>query len=347
MNKLILLLALSLPLLAFFEEDEAQNVLQVPQKARPVTVSTVAPEKSSALVTLKVRAQVEGGVALSIAVRSEGEFVPAVSLNQFVQSGAVIGHVSDPMRTLKIQGLQTQLKLLDEQIALAKAQRKRTEAMLRMGIVSEDALIAASTALRQKELERTQLHNALSQQQLLRKGETVRSPEAGYITALAPSGSYLAYGAQAATLNPTHTLVRMYVPPLYAAHLKPGQKVELKSGFGETNATVTAVLPQSSADLIDVIAQPESALPVGTALEARIAMKNIEGWILPKSAIVLEQNRPALFVIENGVAKLHFVTVQKDMLDRVLVSDHLNPDDAVASQNAYMLHDGVHVEVAP
>ena len=346
MSKFLLLVALSLQLLAFFEEDEMQSVLQVPQKVRPVTVTTVAPKRSTMPLTVMVPATVVSGEAISVAVRSEGEFVPKVSLYQFVHRGGVIGGLKNPMRTLQIQGLQAQLKLIDRQIAQAKQQQKHHKEMLRLGIMSEDAFLMASDALRQKELERTKIFNALSQQILLQKGEVIRAPEEGYITSLAPSGSYLTYGMQAASMNPTRIIVRLSVPFFYAMRLKPGQPIRLESSFANISAAITAVLPNSRSNLIDVIAKPEKNLPVGTELQAKLMIRNVEGWIIPKDAIVLVQNRPALFLIKKSKAILHFITVQKDMIDKVLVTGHLKTDDQIALKNAYMLHDGATVEVA-
>lgn len=350
MNKrtLMLLLLLSLQLFAFFEEDETPaETLKVPREVRQVKVRITKPRRSDIPVGITVQGRVEPAVTTAVNARSEGIFYPSVTLSQSLSRGGKIGDLRDPARTLQINALRDRVRLLTSQVAIERKKTDQSREMLKLGILSENAVLAQESALNDSEMLLLQAQNDLAHLQLLLKEQVIVAPSDSYVETLAPSGSYIAYGAQVATLTSKKMLVRLFVEPLYAESLHPGQTVTLLLSGRELTATLTAVLPQSSGNLIDVIAKPSEALPAGLQLSARISAKSVKGWIIPKSAVVLEQNRPAIFLVKGTTARLHFVTVQKDMLNEVLVSDALTSEDAVVYENAYMLHDDETVEVAP
>lgn len=348
MNKrtLMLLLLLSLQLFAFFEEDETpEATLKVPKEVRQVKVRVTTPSRSEIPVGFTAQGQVEPAVSVAVNARSEGIFHPVVALSQSLSRGDKIGELHDPARTLQIKALTSKVRLLKSQLSIERKKTDQSKEMLQLGILSENAVLAQESALNEREMLLLQAQNDLARLQLLQNEQVIAAPADGYVETLAADGSYIAYGAQVATLSSKEMMVRLFVEPLYAESLKVGQTVTLILSSREVPATLTAILPQSSSNLIDVIARPSVTLPAGLQLSARISTEKVQGWILPKSAIVLEQNRPAVFLIKGTTARLHFVTVQKDMLDKVLVSDHLTSDDAVVFDNAYMLHDGETVEV--
>jgi len=343
---LLILLLFSLRLFAFFEEDETpEATLKVPKAMRQVNVRVTAPRRSDVAVGFTVQGRVEPALTVALNARSEGIFYPVVALSQPVSRGEKIGELRDPARTLQIDALKDKVRLLGSQWAIERKKTAQSKEMLKLGILSENAVLAQESVRNEKEMLLLQARNDLARLQLLQKAQVITAPSNGFVKTLAAAGSYIAYGAQVATMSSKEMMVRLFVEPLYAESLKAGQKVTLMLSNREVPATLTAVLPQSSGNLIDVIARPSVPLPAGLALSARISTDAARGWIIPKSAIVLEQNRPAVFLVKGTTARLRFVTVQKDMLDEVLVSDPLGADDAVVSDNAYLLHDGERVEV--
>jgi len=345
-SHLVMVAVFALPLLAFFDEDEnTEKTLQVPKEVRHVKVSVISPTYSDQVIGIDVRGQVEPAVSRMVDARSEGVFYPTVENAWHVLKAEEIGKLYDRRREMQIEALDSRSQLLKEQIAIESQKMSQNQEMLDLGIISENVMLSQRSALKDRELQLLQTRSELRRLKLLEKEKTVYAPSDGYIQGLAARGSYITYGAQVATLISKKVNVRLFVDPLFADAIGVDQPVVLHLSSREVNATITAILPQSSSNLIDVIATPSQPLPVGLQLSAVIETEAIEGWVIPKSSIVLEQNRPAVFVIEERHARLHFVTVQKDMLDRVLIVDSLKADDKIADKNAYMLQDGATVEV--
>ncbi|MBU1643058.1 hypothetical protein KKE54_06825 [bacterium] len=351
MNKKIpvFLLLIALPLFAFFndDDDKPDQTLQVPKEQRHVKVSVVSPQSSEAVIGLNTRGVVEPAVALSINAQSDGIFHSKTAVSSYVNKGDKIGVLTDPARTMQLSALRTKIALLKEQVGIERQKGKRNKEMLDLGIISELDILVQESAIREKELVLEQSENDVARLLLLQKGQNIYAPTSGYVRSISADGSYIGYGAQVAAVTSSAVIIRLFVNPAYAKSLHIRQAVNVMAPTGEINATIAAILPQSNSNLIDVIAKPSQTLPVGLQIEATIQTGSLQGWIIPKASIILEQNRPAVFVIKDNVAHIHFVDVQKDMIDKVLVNDHLNADDKIAYKNAYMLNDGAAVEVLP
>lgn len=341
-KKTILLAALTfLPLAAVDTAAGASETLQ------PVTVRVTAPRSGSEPLGYTVQGRTEPALAVSVSARSEGIFHSEVTLAQAVKRGERIGELRDPVRTLQIKNLEARIGLLASQYALERKKTEQSREMLTLGILSENAVLAQESALNDRQLLLQQARSDLARLQLLQKARQILAPADGFIETLAPEGGYIAYGAQVAALTSKRVMVRLFVAPRDAEHLKRGQTTTLLLSGREVPAAVTSVLPTGSGNLVDVIAEPAAPLPAGLALSARIETARATGWLLPKSAVVLEQNRPAVFLAEGNVARLHFVTVRKEMLDQVLVDAPFDPKESVIVDKAYMLRDGTRIEVAP
>jgi RND family efflux transporter MFP subunit len=264
---------------------------------------------------------------------------------QAVKKGDMIATITNAQRDNTIASLNATMKLLRREITVEKSKLQSAREMLKLGIISKNQLLDQQNSLQERQIRLNQTKTELQRLTLQNSMSGVRAPSDGYIENLLPDGSYVTYGQTVCKLTGTQVQIRLFVPPMLAKELHIGQKVKLNEQSNVTDAHITAIMPQSSDNLIDVIALPAQPLPVGLHLEAQIETARAKGWIIPKEAIVLVQNRPALFLIQEGRATLRFVTVEKDMIDKVLVTDHLQRDDKIALKNAYMLHDGAIVEV--
>jgi len=344
MNKLLLLLLMALPALALFDEDE-QQVLQVPVEVRHVVVKTVHPKPSVDAISLHVYGQVESSANRAVTSLSDGLFKAVVQSGDTVKKGETIGYLQNHIRATNITNLRTEITLLREQITLSKQEIARNKEMLKMGLVGENALYVLRNELNQKRVTLQQREHQLKLALLNESAQTVRASDDAIILSVATSGSYLPIGAVVATLTSTRAIVRLFVEPFFAQHIQSGQAVVIESTNQTFPSHIETILPISRANLTEIIAYAPPSIPIGTNVEASIALKGIKGYIVPKSAIVLFQNRPAVFLLELAHAKMKFVTVEKDMIDSVLLSDTFKKEDQVISTNAYMLQDGATVEV--
>ncbi|WP_294958021.1 efflux RND transporter periplasmic adaptor subunit [Sulfurovum sp.] len=343
-----LLLLFSSSLFSFFEDndEETAKALQVPKQERHVKVSVVSPKIASMPMSHTVTGITEPHQKITINTLSEGILHVKSFNGQLIQKDDVVATVSNARQKNTITMLKSNIKLLQKQVSAQKSKLQSAKEMVNLGILSKNQLLDQQNLLEERSIALNQAKIALNKLELQNSSSTVKAPVAGYVDSLLPDGSYVSYGQTLCRIIDAHVQIRLFVSPLFAKELHIGQNVKIKEQGVVADAKIIAILPQSSDNLLNVIALPSHTLPVGLRIEAQIETAQTKGWIIPKEAIVLIQNRPAIFLIKKSKATLHFVTVQKDMIDKVLVTDHLKAKDQIALKNAYMLHDGATVEIA-
>ncbi len=82
-------------------------------------------------------------------------------------------------------------------------------------------------------------------------------------------------------------------------------------------------------------------------LEVKVTFKvrAVNGLLIPKSAVVMVEGKPVIFMVKNNMAYKKDITVVKDYLDRAVIVDNLGPDDVIVTENAYLLADSVSVVI--
>ena len=350
MNRSILLtLLLCSALLAFFEEDEdrAAKTLQVPKVQRHVKVSVVKPKAADVPIETHVRGVVEAAMEYSVNAQAEGILHNRVMNGTRVEKGAIIATLENPRLNNALRLAKSRIRLFRGEIDIEKNRLKSIEEMLHLGIVSNNDYLMQQNLLKDKMLMLKQAESEMENLIIQKHKAVLKAPVPGFVSNLAAEGNYIGFGGMICRIQSHKVRITLFVTQSVARTLHRGEAVHLAMGAKTVRAVVRQILPITSDNLVHIIADPKESLPLGLNLEAAIVTEKQSGWILPKAAIVLVQNRPAVFIIDNSVAHLHFVTVQKDMIDKVLVSDHLRSSDAVALKNAYMLHDRTVVEVVP
>jgi len=342
-----LLLLLSFSLFSFLEDkaDAKVKTLQVSEQERYVKVSIVSPKIANMPISQTVTGITEPHQKITINTLSEGILHVKSFNGQLVKKNDIIATVSNSQRKNTMIMLKSNITLLQTQILAKKSKLKSAKEMMKLGILSENQLLDQQNILEEIKIALNQAHIELDKLELQDSSSLVKAPVEGYVDSLLPDGSYVTYGQTLCKIVDAHVQIRLFVSPLFAKELHIGQKVNIKEQGISAHAKIIAILPQSSDNLLDVIALPSQTLPVGLHLEAQIETAQTKGWIIPKDSIVLVQNRPAIFLIKENKALLHFITVEKDMVNKVLVTDHLQAEDQIALKNAYMLHDGAIIEV--
>ena len=173
----------------------------------------------------------------------------------------------------------------------------------------------------------------------------IKAQDNGFITQLSNENKFVNYGDSLGILTPQDAQVKLFVDAKYAQSINKGMPVNIQSGYGKTTAVVRDILAQTSSNLLEVMVTPNSLLPLNLQLKAVIIIKKFKALKIPKSAVVLVDNQPAVYVIQEGVAHLKFIEIQKDMINFTLIKNTLSKDSKIALKNAYMLQDDLEVVV--
>jgi RND family efflux transporter MFP subunit len=97
-------------------------------------------------------------------------------------------------------------------------------------------------------------------------------------------------------------------------------------------ATVRATMPNT-----------EEQLWPGTLVSTEMTLRNEDAVVVPMAAIQNSQTGNFVFVVENGVAKVRTVTVERQFGDEAVITDGLNGSETVVTDGQLSLVDGSRV----
>jgi len=320
--------------------------ISLPLFASGVTISITHPLKKSLPFTIQATAVVVAKNQTVVTVRSTGIVHFFIADNTFISRGDLIAKVSNPLRQKRLQFLKNRVALQTSQLGTEKRKLKNIKEKYTMGVGSKNSYLSEKITFSQlKELQ----ENTQNEYDILLKKQlnaTIYAPKDGVITNLSANNSSIHYGEKIASLLSADNFVKLFVDASYAQKIKKGMLVKLQSSYKNCDATIINILPQSSNNLIEVLAKPTVKLPLNLQLNAQIELKTLTGLFIPKEAIVLVNNHPAIYIIdEKNIAHLFFIEIQKDMIQSALIKNTLAENARIALKNAYMLHDNLKVSV--
>lgn len=312
--------------------------------ASSVEVSVITPELNSDAITIEA-----DGVVLSkniaLTAQTNGVVHFYVNDNVNIHKGELIAKIVDKRREKKLNSLKERLILLDNEVKLENDKVQAAQDKYTMGIASKNDYFNEKIILEQfKESKKS----ALSDYEILEleeKSSLIKAQDNGFITQLSTENKFVNYGDSLGILTPNDAQVKLFVDAKYAASINKGMQVNIQSSYGKTTAVVRDILEQTSSNLLEVMVTPNSLLPLNLQLKAEIIIKNFKALKIPKSAVVLVDNQPAVYVIQDGVAHLKFIEILKDMIDFTLIKNTFSKDTKIALKNAYMLEDNLKVVV--
>jgi len=313
--------------------------------ASSVKISVVKPHISSDTITLEAQGVVAAQNSVVITAKSSGIFTAFVANDTQVHKNQKIAQIRDGVRQKKLALLKKKLHYMQRALQTQKVKAENAKEMYMMGVASKNSYLKEKIALEHaKELYET-IANEYDTLALEEKNAQIVAPADGFVTKLLPQNSYVAYQTQLATLLTKKIMVKLFVDASYAQAIHKGMRVALLSTYANMQGRVVSIMNRSVHNLIQVNVQPEAFMPLSLQVKAKIILKNIRGLKIPKEAIVLVNNQPAVYVIKENVAHLVFVQIQKDMIQSVLITNTFSEGTQIAYKNAYLLHDNLEVSV--
>ena len=328
MNKIIILLSLTTALIA-----------------ATVEVSVTKAQKSKESVNVEADGVVVAENKNVITAKATGIVKLFVHNNANVRKGDKIAQILDKRREQNLNLLKTKLSLVQNEITLQEAKLRDAKEMYNMGVGSKNNYLNEKVSSEQLQETFQTLKSEYEIVKLEQNNSIVYAREDATVTNLIASNSYINYGTTLGTLRSKKSLVKLFVQSSYADTLQVGSVVKIQSSYKNTLATIVNILPISTNNLLEVIAKPQDNLPLHLQVNATIEVNSLHGLTLPKSAIVLVENHPAVYIIKNSVAHLKYIEILKDRVDSVLIKSSIDTNSQIALKNAYLLHDNLKVIV--
>jgi RND family efflux transporter MFP subunit len=268
-----------------------------------------------------------------------------VSTGQGVSKGSLLLEI-EPSPDTKLSFQQA-----NDAYALAKEKLMHVQQLLDLKLATNTQFLAAKQAVQQTEL---------TLESMKRRGiggqTDLRSDVGGVIQKV-----YVQEGAIVSAGNPLAEIVaqdrleaRLGVEPDTISRVKINQEVLLTKVNVTASLGVTGSIREISRSvkpstrLVDVfIAIPSSAgFLLGESILGIIAIESMEGLIVPRSAVLPEEEKHILYTIKDGHALKHTVEIGLENDEEMEVkSPNLQPGEPVVVLGNYELKDGMAVEV--
>jgi RND family efflux transporter MFP subunit len=318
-----------------------------PEAEQQVEVNIAAPEAVCDTLVFDARGTVTSRSGITVSSLSEGRINRLyVSVGSHVRRGQPIALLENAALDSELSHREDALLVSRRTVADLEKRVKTSEEMLTLGIVSEGDLSSLYQELNTTRNDQRDQEIARDQLRLKRANYRILADVDGYITEILPVRSFVSYGeAVAGIISLDDEQVEAYVPYDMTSQLSPGARVTISSDGMSVPGRITSTFPSAESNLIRVIVAPESPVPMNLDVKVTFLLNVVNGVLIPKSAVVMNEGRPVVFLVRGDKAVLKAITVLKDYINRVVIADEFEPGDVLVTENAYLLSDQMNVKV--
>lgn len=231
-------------------------------------------------------------------------------------------------------------------VKLAKLEQERYARLLSQQLATRDQVAQAEKALGDAEAALA----ALDAEQGGQPDQVIAAPFAGVVGSIPVSqGDRVAAGAALITLTRAGGLVvTAGVEPAERGRIKAGQHVHLtplSRGVPATHGTVVRVarMLNPKTRLLDVDVAPVGELLQGEAFQADIEAAQLKGWLVPRDAVLRDDEGDHLFQVQDGKAQRVAVRRLGGDGDISVVDGPLDAKRPLVISGNYQLSDGAAV----
>lgn len=228
-------------------------------------------------------------------------------------------------------------------VKLAKLEQERYARLLSQQLATRDQVAQADKALGDAEAAL----DALDAEQGGHSDQVIVAPFDGVVGAIAVSqGDRVAAGAALITLTRNGgLLVTAGVEPADRGRIRPGQRAHLTPLSSGSPAAGGAVLRVArvlnpKTRLVDVDITPTGEVLQGEVFRADIEAAQLKGWLVPRDAVLSDDDGEYLFQVQDGKAQRVAVKRTGGNDDISVVDGPVDPKRPLVTAGNYQLSDG-------
>ncbi|AFL73404.1 efflux RND transporter periplasmic adaptor subunit [Thiocystis violascens] len=333
--------------------DESQPI---PEPIRPVRVVTAEELPGGETVTLTGNVQAQDDVAL--AFRVGGQLIErTVSVGDRVRAGQIVARLDAVNERNAIDAARANLAAAMARLVEARNTVQRYEPLLPRGFVARaqfdravESRDAAQAQVSAAEAQVSTAENQLGFTTLIADGPgivTARGAEPGEVVAAGRMIVRLARegGRDAVFDVPARVIEAASAEDEVSVALSTDPKV---STTGRVREVSPQADPVTRTFKVRVgLASPPEAMRLGSTVTGSIQLGGVAGISLPTSALTASQGAPAVWTLdpESRTVALRNVDVASYELDRVLISQGLEPGELVVTAGVQTLRPGQQVRL--
>jgi len=311
--------------------------------ALPVEVALV--ERGTAVATLSGTTALEAEDEATVVARTEGVVEQILAEEgQYVRARQPLVQLDDERPALEVRRAEATLRDLQSQF-------ERTEIMHEKQLVSRQTFDRARA-----DYENQQIATDLARLELAHT--TIRAPISGWI-----SGRHVKDGNMVRVHDPVFDITNLdplraelHVPERDLAKLEVGQPAALTfdalpgQTFEGRVALISPVVDAETGTFRVTVEVRDPSRTIKPGLFARVQIQydqNEDALLIPKSAIVEEDDRVTVYVVADSFAHRRSVTTGYSNGDRVEITSGLAEGDRVVLSGQTALQDSARVDVLP
>jgi multidrug efflux system membrane fusion protein len=328
--------------------------------ARVVPVEVAKAERKQVPVVLQALGTVTPIASVAIKAR-----VDTTITDVHFQDGALV-HQGDLLFTLDDRAIRAQIAQTEGQIARDKAQLEGAERDVRRytDLVAKGATptVNLDNAKTQSEVFKAAIQadtGTLENLKVQLSYTVVTAPITGRISAAnVKVGNFV----RQADTTPMATINQM--APVYVSFTVPQKNLpEIRAAIAAKSARIEAMVPgtqkhaggqvsmiENTVDVATGMATVRAVMPnkdellwPGTLVNAEMTLREEEGVVIPANAVQVSQTGSFVFVVDNGVAKVQPVKVERQVGDVSVIADGLKGGETVVTDGQLLLSNGTRV----
>ncbi len=330
-------------------------------EAAQIIVKIIHPEKASTTIPLQLPGQTRAYIEAPIFAQTSGYLQKwYFDIGAKVKAGDVLAEIDTPQVDQQLNQARAQLKVAEAARDLAQATYKRDQDLYNRKVIAAQDFDTAADTFRQNQAAVNADQASLNALEALENFKTVRAPFDGIITerdtdigAFVPSGT----GVQLFRMAQTSPLrVYINVPQTFSRFVKPGTQADLtlnelpdrKFPAHVTN-TAGAIDPTSRTLLteLEVPNQTGELLP-GAYAQINLKLQGDTGLVtVPSNVLLFRSEGTAVGIVHpDGKVEVRKVVINRDLGDKLQISQGLSESDQVIENPSDSLADGITVNIA-
>jgi RND family efflux transporter MFP subunit len=330
-------------------------------EAAQSVVAVVHPEKAPTTIPLQLPGQTRAYIEAPIFAQTAGYLKKwYFEIGAQAKAGDVLAEIDTPQVDQQLSQAKAQLKVAEAARDLAEVTYKRDQDLFNRRVIAAQDFDTASDAYRQSVATVNADQASLNALTALENFKTVRAPFDGIVTerdtdigAYVPSGS----GGQLFRMEQTSPLrVYINVPQTFARFVQQGVQADLTLNelpgrkFPAHVTNTAGAIDPTSRTLLTELEVPNETHELLPGAYAQITLKLVgdTGLVtIPSNALLFRSEGPSVGVVHSdGKVEIRKVVINRDLGDKLQISEGLTESDQVIVNPSDGLANGMPVTIA-
>jgi RND family efflux transporter MFP subunit len=345
----------------FVRAQSTKELQQRSNEAAETVVSIVQPEGAAPSIPLKLPGQTRAYVEAPIFAQTTGYLKKwYFDIGARVKAGEVLAEIDTPQVDQQYNQARAQLKVAEAARDLAEATFRRDQDLFNRKVISAQDFDNASDTARQSRATVLADQSSVSALEALENFKTVKAPFDGVVTERNTDiGNYVPSGTgtqlfRMAQISPLRVYIN--VPQTFSRFVKQGTQADLtlnelpgRKFPAHVTSTAGAIDPASRTLLTELEVPNDTAeLLPGSYAQITLKLAGDTGAVLiPSNTLLFRSEGPSVGVVRpDGKVELRKIVIDRDLGDKLQISEGISTSDQVIANPSDGLADGIVVKIA-